>query len=148
MPRIKSYRWQSESTPKSRVLLAEDDAEMRRFLADSLREEGYEVIEAASGVELLERLEFEAEDGRWLPMFDVVVTDVRMPGVTGLEVLEGIRNVEWSTGVILVSAFADQEVHDQARRLGACAVLAKPFPLGEFLTAVRDVAPPNHPRGE
>ena len=143
MPKLRSYSWPeaASQTGVGRVLVADDDEEMRALLATALRDEGYNVVEASDGLELLDRLEFAGEDGDWVPLYDVVVSDVRMPGVTGLEVLEGMRQVDWSTGVVLISAFADQQVHDDARRLGAMAVLAKPFALQDFLDAIRDVAP-------
>ncbi|MEZ4272166.1 MAG: response regulator [Myxococcota bacterium] len=144
MTKLRSYRWQNVDCNENlrRVIVADDDQEMRSLLAGALRKEGYCVVEAKDGAELLEQLEFDVEENGWVSLFDVVVSDVRMPGVTGLEVLEGIREVDESTGVILISAFADQQVHDEARRLGARRVLAKPFALDDFVAAVRDAVRP------
>ncbi len=74
---------------RARVLLAEDDRELRRLLATELRKEGYVVEEAGSGFELLELLSDVALRDE---AFDLIVTDIRMPGLTGLSVVEGLRN--------------------------------------------------------
>jgi DNA-binding NtrC family response regulator len=75
-----------------------------------------------------------ARDGRPL---DLIITDVRMHGVTGLEILAGLRENDWSTPVILMTAFGDAELHAEAMRLGALAVLDKPFELDALRTLVR-----------
>jgi DNA-binding response OmpR family regulator len=108
-----------------RILLAEDDDEMRLLLAEVLEKEGYEVIQAEDGSALLEELanqllEQEPQE------FDLVVSDIRMPGCSGLKALEGLRASNWRTPFLLITAFPDDAVRVEARRLGA-AILAKPF---------------------
>ncbi len=131
-----------EGTP-TRILLADDDTEMRRMLALALREEGYDVVEAKDGPDLLHKLKFDFLEFNAVATVDIIITDHRMPGVTGLEVLEGLRHVDWATSVVLISAFADDEVRADAKRFGAAAVLAKPFPVALFLDTVRSIAPPH-----
>jgi CheY-like chemotaxis protein len=124
------------------VLLAEDDRAMREFIAAVLRRDGYDVVEASDGTELVERL---------APMlrqpFDprvriaLIISDVRMPGLTGLQVLETLRWAEWSTPIILITAFGDEATHRQARAHGATAVFDKPFALDELRAAVRAAVP-------
>lgn len=116
---------------KPRVLLAEDDECMRLLLANMLRREGLEVIEASSGVELSEKLETlrRAGDGR---VVDLIISDIRMPSVSGLSVLARLRSYDWATPVILITAFGDEATHDEARRLGATAVFDKPFDLHDL----------------
>ena len=104
------------------VVLAEDDAELRTLLAQSLRSWGLAVREAANGAELA-RLLFGPDD---LP--DLLVTDVRMPGPSGLSTLRCMRVEAWATPVILVTAFPDDALRAEARELGA-VVLEKPFPI-------------------
>jgi FixJ family two-component response regulator len=60
-----------------------------------------------------------------------------MPGLTGLEVLAGLRKRDQSTPVILITAFGDEQTHAEAKRLGATAVIDKPFDTADLLTAVR-----------
>ena len=126
-----------------RVLVAEDQREMRVLRCEVLRREGYEVVEAASGTELVERLVqgMVADDDARAP--DLIVTDVRMPGCSGLEVLARLRRNDWSTPVILITAFGDPETHREAERLGAAFILDKPFELDALVLAAFSLA---HPR--
>jgi len=127
-----------------RVLLAEDDGEMCRLLADALRLEGYEVTETFDGLELLDlidALRLEVLDDYLLPV-DLIISDIRMPWVSGLEVLRELRQRDRATPVILITAFGDEQTHAEARRLGACAVLDKPFDLDQFRDLVRQHLPP------
>lgn len=121
------------------ILLAEDDDELRRVIARSLREEGYQVTEASNGFDLLDRIEAAiAWGGRAHPPISLIISDVRMPGMTGIDVLSILRCAYWATPVILMSAFADPVMQLEARELGAAAVLAKPFELEELKLAVRN----------
>jgi CheY-like chemotaxis protein len=112
-----------------RIVLAEDDREMRELLAWALRRDGYEVVQAENGMELLDRVAASHESG--MPI-DLVIADVRMPGVTGLEALDWLREAGCDEPVILITAFGDASTHQDATRLGAWAVLDKPFEIGTF----------------
>ncbi len=116
-----------------RVLLAEDDLEFRRMLAGALRHEGFEVVEARDGNELLEQVGSSLLDRRHRVHFDFIITDVRMPGKNGLEILSGLDQGGVTTPVLLMTAFGDDRTHWLARRLGAIAVLDKPFDLDELI---------------
>ncbi len=118
---------------RGRLLLAEDDLEMRRLLATRLRRLGFEVVEVADGWQLLELAMAGATDGS--PSVGLVISDVRMPGLTGLEVLARLRRSAYPAPVILVTAFGDRATHAEATRLGAAAVLDKPFELDELCRA-------------
>jgi CheY-like chemotaxis protein len=119
-----------------RILLAEDDLEMRRLIADTLRRAGYEVIEARNGGELLDQLTgWLVDDQRPVP-FDLVISDQRMPGFTGLGVLEGLRAFAGAPPFILITAFGGSEFAAEACRAGARAVLDKPFELPDLLATV------------
>ena len=71
--------------------------------------------------------------------FDVIVSDIRMPGVSGLSVLAGLREIEGIPPIILITAFGDEETHAEADRLGAAAVLDKPFEMATLLNKTREV---------
>lgn len=118
------------------VLVAEDDEDMRRLVVNSLCDEGFRVVSASSGWKLLEQIasRIRARDGRPL---DLIITDVRMHGVTGLEVLAGLREHDWSTPVVLMTAFGDPALHAEAGRLGALAVFDKPFDIRALQRLVR-----------
>ena len=103
-----------------RILVAEDDASMRSWLADVLRRDGHEVIEARNGAELLLRI-------READRVDVVVTDVRMPAMSGLDAIACLNEAAVGVPVVVVTAFGDDETHRTAERFGAIVVLDKPF---------------------
>jgi CheY-like chemotaxis protein len=128
------------SVERTRVLVAEDDEEMRKLLAWSMSRKGYEVTECRDGTELMRKLGlFDGQGGG--SAFDVVVSDIRMPGATGLEALEAVRELEELPPVIFITAFADQDAYEQADRLGAAGVLAKPFDTDELLRRMDELAP-------
>jgi CheY-like chemotaxis protein len=111
------------------ILVAEDDASLRRLIAHTLAGDGYDVLEAGDGLELLDRIEsiLAARSGRADTL--VVVADINMPGLTGLDVLAILRCTFAAMPVVLITAFGDQETLSEARELGAAAVLDKPFDL-------------------
>jgi DNA-binding NtrC family response regulator len=111
------------------VVLAEDDDEMRHLIARKLRRAGYDVVEARNGAELALLI----EDGRAI---ELIVSDIRMPGITGLEVVQLVRGTDWSVPIILITAFGDRETHSEAMRLGA-VLLDKPLDLDELVFAAR-----------
>ena len=134
-PRPASSEVRSEAA-KLRVLLAEDDDDLRWALADFLRMEGYDVIAVADGRALLEQLgaAMLLED-RASPA-DVIVSDVRMPGLTGMQLLESVRSRGWKLPVVLMSAFGDEELARRASDLGAKAFLHKPFDERDLRRAI------------
>ena len=129
---------QSTQSLRTRVLLADDDAEMRALLRVSLRAEGYEVLECRDGMQLLAQL----NPVYPLPVpqrFDLVITDMRMPGVSGLDLLRRLHGQSGVPPIILITAFGDAQTHTQARQLGATAIIDKPFEMIHLLTVVRAV---------
>ena len=126
--------------PSPRILVADDDPEMREMLAEELRASGYEVLLAKDGAQLREMLHGKGIN-RIDPEPDLVVSDIRMPGKSGLEVLEALRTSNWAMPVILITAFGTPETHDEAKRLGANVILDKPFDLDDLVAAVRRVVP-------
>ncbi len=124
-----------EAERPARILLAEDDTEMRSMLASALRADGYEVVEAHSGLALLEEIGMLLFRGEAFPA-DVIISDERMPGMFGLEVLSGLRQARWPIPFILITGFGDAQIHDRASRLGAAAVFDKPFDVDALREAV------------
>jgi CheY-like chemotaxis protein len=121
------------TTGRPIVLLAEDDFEMRRLLAEALDGDGYRVIEVGSGLQMFDRLRHARGDAE---KPDLIVSDIRMPGLTGLEVLNIIREWGWQVPVILITAFGDRETRDEAFEKGVTAFLNKPFEVDDLRTAV------------
>ncbi len=131
----------------TRILLAEDDDEMRRLLADALRDEGYFVEEARDGTELMERVRSAAMQWDGRAPVDLVISDIRMPGFSGLDVLRSLRDEDWSIPVILITAFGDEDTHRTAREYGATMVLDKPFEMGDLCAAANFLAMPRPAEG-
>jgi CheY-like chemotaxis protein len=126
-----------------RILLAEDDADMRGLLARALTQEGFLVIECSNGIQLLDHLSG-LFDRRPLEPFDVIISDIRMPGLTGLEILEGLQGDGDLPPTILITAFGDEATHHAARVAGAVITLDKPFEVEELLAIVRRVLGQGH----
>ena len=114
-----------------RVLLAEDDVALREMLATVLSESGYQVATVSDGSELRQLLRDAAPE----VAFDLIVTDVNMPGGSGLDVIEQLRQNGDTTPVIVVTAFPQDDIRMRARELGL-RLLAKPFELDTLRAAV------------
>jgi DNA-binding response OmpR family regulator len=140
----RSQPGKTAATPKNAsrytVLLAEDDYEMRTLLAMALRKAGYEVVECSDGIGMLTYLaafllpnEFAREP------VDLIISDIRMPGASGMEVLEGKPEKRDFPPMILITAFGDAETHALANQFGAAAIFDKPFDVDVLLAKVEDV---------
>jgi DNA-binding response OmpR family regulator len=121
------------------ILLVEDDAEMRELLAASLSRRSYEVVALADGEQALTWLGPGVLEGKPDRIPSVIVSDIRLPHFSGLEILEGMQLSSRPVPVILITGFGDADVHARADRLGAAFVLDKPFELRELLAAVASV---------
>ncbi|MGQ9466393.1 MAG: response regulator transcription factor [Anaerolineae bacterium] len=117
-------------TKTPRVLVVDDEATTRLSLAELLRLEGYDVSTAASGEDALEVID------RTLP-FDLMVLDIKMPGMDGLQLTEAIQQRSPDTVIILLTAFGTLETAIQALRRGAHDYLLKPCPVSQILESVR-----------
>ncbi len=120
---------------RPRLLLAEDDDDVRWSLAELLETEGYEVIAVSSGTAVLEHLGSAFLFEQRITPPDVIISDIRMPGVSGLQVLEGVRQRGWNIPVVLITAFSDDDVRARAMRLDA-TLLSKPLNLSELQAAL------------
>jgi DNA-binding response OmpR family regulator len=125
-----------------RLLVGEDDPEMRALLGTSLRADGFDVIEMKDGEEVLVHLS-EVSAHRVLTP-DLVIMDVRMPRHSGLELLAAMHLAAWNVPVILITAFGDDVLHRRAKELGAAAVFDKPFDLDDLRTAILNLCPAAH----
>jgi CheY-like chemotaxis protein len=133
----------SESTPC--VLLAEADKEVRRLLKYSLAKCGYSVIECSHGTELMSRLGTLATADE-PDKVDLVITDICMPGISGLEVFKEIKNEGGFPPFILISASRDKVLCHQAKRFGAVSIFGNPFDVDELLVKVMKIVPPESHR--
>ena len=123
-----------------RVVVAEDNSDIRAFIATGLRCDGHEVVEVASGSELLRRV----TGPNRIP--DLIISDVRMPGLSGLEALAVLRNSNQNVPVVMISAYDDEETQREAKRLGVDTFLRKPLDIFELREAVWNLlASPQQP---
>ena len=127
-------------TTRPVILVVEDDQEMRRLLATVVRGLGGEVVESADGSAASDYLRGAFANGR-AGRPDLVISDVRLPGLSGLEVLANLRRWDGRTPFVVITAFGDDETHHRAYRLGAAAVLDKPFDLDELRRVIRQLVP-------
>jgi two-component system response regulator PilR (NtrC family) len=113
-----------------RILVVDDERSMRELLAIVLRREGYEVVLAENGRSAIEALERES--------VDLLISDIKMPDMSGVEVLRAAKQVDQDILGIMITAFASTETAVEAMRLGACDYLSKPFDIDLLKMKVRE----------
>jgi len=109
---------------KKKILLVEDEAVLRESVRDWLTEDGYDVECVETGEEALERIKKEK--------YGVIVLDLRLPGIDGLQVFERAKQLEANTKGILITAFPSKESQEKARSLGLVDYLPKPFKVDDL----------------
>jgi two-component system response regulator PilR (NtrC family) len=113
-----------------RILVVDDERSMRELLAIVLRREGYEVLLAESGRAAIAALEREP--------IDLLISDIKMPDLSGVEVLRAAKRIDQDILGIMITAFASTETAVEAMRLGACDYLSKPFDVDLLKMKVRE----------
>jgi DNA-binding NtrC family response regulator len=111
------------------ILIADDDRTCRDSIQKTLEREGH-TVEGAGDVDSAIRAVAQRS-------FDLIVCDYRMPGKTGLDLLAELKKMGSHVPVLMISAFTDAHTEQAAKKLGARAVLKKPFRRQELLDAVR-----------
>lgn len=115
----------------ARILMADDDATARDLVKRALESEGHSVTVTQDGLEALEEL-------IGTP-FDLLVTDVHMPGLDGLTLAERAARVSPKLGVLMMSGFPEELTKAKSLKLAKLAVLSKPFTLEQVKSAVRSL---------
>ncbi|MGE5813723.1 MAG: sigma-54-dependent transcriptional regulator [Acidobacteriota bacterium] len=124
------------SPPTARILVVDDERSMRELLAIVLKREGHEVLVAENGRTAIALLEKEP--------IELLISDVRMPDVSGVQVLAAAQRVNPEIIGIMVTAFASTETAVEALRLGAYDYLSKPFNVDELKLKVRKALERRH----
>jgi len=114
-----------------KVLIVDDDAELRSTLSEILKGAGYHIDEASSGKEAIEKMA--SKD------FDIALLDLMMPKMNGIETLTELKKITPKTKVIMITAFATVENAVDAIKKGASDYISKPFRIEELLTTIRRV---------
>ncbi len=115
---------------KGKILLVEDEAVVRESVRDWLVDDGYDVECVETGEEALERIK--KED------FGVLVLDLRLPGIDGLQVFEQAKELKPETKGIMITAYPSNETRDKARRLGLLDYLPKPFKVEDLEKTIKE----------
>jgi two-component system, NtrC family, response regulator PilR len=113
-----------------RILVVDDERSMRELLAIVLRREGYEVLLAENGTTAIAMLEREP--------VDILISDIKMPDVSGVDVLRAAKRIDKDILGIMITAFASTDTAVEAMRLGACDYLSKPFDVDLLRMKVRE----------
>jgi two-component system, NtrC family, response regulator PilR len=114
---------------KPRILLVDDEPSMREMLRIVLRRDGYEVVMAENGREAIRLLQGEP--------FDLLLSDIRMPDISGVDVLRAAKDLNRDIVAFMMTAFASTESAVEAMRLGAVDYFTKPFNVDELRLKVR-----------
>ncbi len=110
---------------KSRVLVVDDEEEILKIVSHILEQKGFEIITASDGKQAMQKISFDTPD--------VVLLDVCMPGLNGMEVLKKIKAIDENLPVVLITAYADTHQTVEAMKEGAYDYLAKPFDNNEVV---------------
>ena len=111
-----------------RILLADDDDALRRVIQYKLEQEGYEVFTVNNGEKALNELKSR--------QYDLILSDIKMPKLTGVQLLDQVKKIQPSLEVILMTAFADVSQAVQAVKLGAFDYLTKPFEDDQLIVTI------------
>ncbi len=114
------------------VLIAEDEEITLKHLVNTLQKEGYGVTGSKDGLDALRRIEADS--------YDVLIADMKMPGMTGIELLEKIKEASPETDVIIITGFGSIASAIEAMKKGAAEYVTKPFDLDELVLKVRKLS--------
>jgi len=119
-----------KKSPTVRVLIVDDESLIRWALAETLIDQGYDVVEAGDGKQALAVL------GNRPQPVEVVMLDYRLPDTTGLKLLEAIRGLSPNSRVVMMTAYGTADVVAEAIRLGAVCVVNKPIEMQDVADLV------------
>ena len=124
----------------NKILVIDDEQSMRDFLSIMLKKEGYDVVAAEAGADALKAVQTE--------IFDLVISDVKMPGLDGIDVLRTVKELSPETVVIMITAYASAETAVEAMKLGAYDYITKPFKVDEIKLIIQKALEKRHLRKE
>jgi len=114
----------------NKLLIVDDQYGIRLLLHEIFKKEGYEVFQAANG--------FQAIDIVIKDCPDLVILDMKIPGMDGVEILKRIKEINKEIKVILMTAYGELDIIEEAKKLGALRYFPKPFDIDEIKKVVRE----------
>jgi two-component system response regulator (stage 0 sporulation protein F) len=120
---------------KGKILIVDDQFGIRILLNEVLQKEGYETFQAANGVQALEIVTKNPPD--------LVLLDMKIPGMDGIEILKRMKVIDQDIRVIIMTAYGELDMIQEAKDLGALTHFAKPFDIDEIRDAVKKYIPLN-----
>ena len=118
---------------KGKILIVDDQFGIRILLNEVLQKEGYETYQAANGVQALEIVTKHAPD--------LVLLDMKIPGMDGIEILKRMKVIDKDIRVIIMTAYGELDMIQEAKDLGAMTHFAKPFDIDDIRGAVKKYLP-------
>jgi len=115
----------------AKVLIVDDQMGVRRLLFETFKEDAHEVEMASNGIDAVKLLK------TFKP--DLILMDMKMPGMNGIETLGQIRAIDRQVGVIMMTAYGDAQNMEQAKELGILNYMSKPFDLFDLRKRVKDI---------
>jgi DNA-binding response OmpR family regulator len=123
-----------------KILIVDDDQGVRNALTAGLTSFGYQVLATANGRDALKIIESsitETSTGGVEPV-EVMVTDLKMPGMNGLELIRSAKKMSPGLAAILMTAFGNEHIREEVTNLGRCRYIDKPFGPGTLLKIIRE----------
>lgn len=123
-----------------KVLIVDDDQGILNALMAGLTSLGYQVLSTASGREALKIIESSIDEtsATGIEPVEVIVTDLKMPGMNGLELIRSAKNMSPGLAAILMTAFGDDHIREEITNLGRCRYIDKPFGPGTLMKIIQD----------
>ena len=118
-----------------KILIVDDDPGTRNALKAGLTSFGYHVLAAADGPEALKIIESSISG---VEPVEIVVTDLKMPGMNGLELIRSAKKMSSGLAAILMTAYGDDHIREEVTNLGRCGYLDKPFVPGTLLNMIEE----------
>lgn len=120
-----------------KILIVDDDPKAINALKAGLTSFGYEVISALGGLKALEVIDASVN---WPTSLDLLITDLKMPEMNGLELIKATRKVKPGFPAVLITAYGDESIQKSLGELGLCRYLEKPFGIGILLQIINELS--------
>ncbi|MDF2946723.1 MAG: two-component response regulator [Bacillales bacterium] len=115
---------------QGKILIVDDQFGIRILLTEIFKKEGYKTFHAANGLQAIDIVQSESPD--------LILLDMKIPGMDGIEILRRVRQIDTKVKVIIMTAYGELDMIQEAKNLGALTYFSKPFDIDEIRTAVNE----------